>query len=193
MAAVVLGGAIIAFTSVPGLGNSVAGLFKSSDAGLIRYKAQKGKLPVVVTEKGSLESSKNIDVINEVEGMTTIISIVPEGTQVKKGDKVCELDSATLRDNLTNQEIATKRAESDLEQTKKNLEVAEISVKEYVEGTYPSEEQSALGQIKLAESELVKAKERLDWSDKNVKLGYVSPSANYADKLARDKAEFSLN
>ena len=34
------------------------------------------KLPVTVMERGSLESSNNKDVTNEVEGSTTIISIL---------------------------------------------------------------------------------------------------------------------
>ena len=51
-----------------------------------------------------------------VEGRTTIISIVPEGTKVKKGDLVCELDSALLRDQLTNQRIATQGAEASYQQ-----------------------------------------------------------------------------
>ena len=42
--------------------------------------------------------------VNEVEGQTTIISIKAEGTPIKKGELVAELDSATLRDNLTNQD-----------------------------------------------------------------------------------------
>ncbi len=60
-------------------------------------------LPVIVTERGSLESSKNEDVYCKVEGQTTIITIVPEGTRVTKGQLVCELDSSALKDQLTNQ------------------------------------------------------------------------------------------
>ena len=124
--------------------------------------------------------------------MTTIIKILPEGTVVKKGQEVCVLDSASLRDNLTTQQISTKRAESDFEQTKKNLEVAEISVKEYLEGTFPNDRQTAEGQIKLAESDLIKAKDRMEWSERLTKIGYVSATQNYADKLSLDKSKFSL-
>lgn len=177
---------------MPGLGKSVTGLFSSADTSIIKYKVQRTKLPVVVVERGSLESSKNLDGINEVEGMTTIIKIVPEGTVVKKGQKVCELDSATLRDNLTNQKISTQRANADYEQTTKTLQVTEISVKEYLEGTFPSDKQTAQGSIKLAESDLIKAQDRLDWSNRMTKIGYVAASQNQSDKLATDKAQFTL-
>ena len=38
--------------------------------------------------------------------------ILPEGTRVKKGELVCELDSAALSDQLTNQKITTESAEA---------------------------------------------------------------------------------
>ncbi len=105
---------------------------------------------------------------------------------------VCELDSAGLRDQLVNQEITTKRAEADLEQAKKTLEVAEISVKEYLEGTFPELQQNAEGAIALAKSELARAEERLKWSDRMLEIGYVTQQQNYSDQLALQKAEFSL-
>ncbi len=188
----VVAGAAVAFTSVPGLDTSFKSFLGSSDSNLLLYKVEKTRLPVTVVERGTLESANNKDVVNEVEGMTTIIFILPEGTRVKEGQKVCELDSAVLRDNLLNQEIATKRAKADLDQAQKTLEVAEISVQEYLEGTYPQEIQTAEGQIKLAESDLVRAKDKLEWSNKMFDIGYVTGPQNYADKLAKQKSEFSL-
>jgi RND family efflux transporter MFP subunit len=188
----VIAAGAVAVTSMPGVSKQLTALVYTSHSDIIPYKVHKVKLPVTVNERGNLESAKNEDVHNEVEGMTTIIFIVPEGTPVKKDQKVCELDSAALRDNLTNQEIATKRAEADYEQAKKTREVAEIAVKEYVQGIFPQDEQSAEGQIKLAESELVKAKDKLDWSTKMEKIGYVTKTQLFADKLAREKAEFTL-
>jgi RND family efflux transporter MFP subunit len=187
-----LGGAAVALGGVPSLRASVAKLFASAQADVIKYRVTRGTLPVVVNERGSLESSSNLDVVNTVEGMTTIIYIKPEGSRVKKGELVCELDSANLRDQLTTQVITTKRAEADLEQARKTREVAEIAVKEYIEGTYPQEIESAQGNIKLNEAEKVKAKDRADWSDKMLKIGYVTVSQNTADHLTLQKAEFAL-
>jgi RND family efflux transporter MFP subunit len=192
LTALVAGAAAVSYTSVPGLGKSVTGLFSSTDTSIIKYKVTRTKLPVTVVERGSLESSKNLDAINEVEGMTTIISIVPEGKYVKKDEQVCVLDSATLRDNLVNQEIATKRAKADYDQTVKTLEVAKIAVDEYLLGTFPSDKQTAEGSIKLAESDLIKAQDRLEWSNRMTKIGYVAASQNQSDKLAKDKAQYTL-
>ena len=69
-------------------------------------------------------------------GHEKIVSILPEGTKVKKGELVGELDSASLRDQLINQKIATKAAEAAYQNAKLAREVAEIAVKEYEEGIY---------------------------------------------------------
>ena len=62
--------------------------------------------------------------------------IKPEGTPVKKGEIVCQLDSAALNDQLVNQKITTKSAEANHENAKLTREVAEIAVVEYEEGIF---------------------------------------------------------
>ena len=106
-------------------------LFASSTADVITYEVKSADLPVTVAERGTLESSENKDVYCQVEGQTTIISILPEGSAVKKGDLVCELDSAGAQGQLTNQKITTKGAEAAYLNAKLTREVAEIAVKEY--------------------------------------------------------------
>ena len=78
-----------------------------------------------MVEKGSLESARNEDAYCLVEGQTTIILIKPEGSAVKKGQLVCQLDSASLKDQLVNQMITVKSAEANYENAKLTREVAE--------------------------------------------------------------------
>ncbi|MBR4976003.1 MAG: hypothetical protein IKY61_03030, partial [Thermoguttaceae bacterium] len=47
---------------------------------------EKGTFVHEVNGKGSAESANNREVASEVEGSATIITIIPEGTDVKKGD-----------------------------------------------------------------------------------------------------------
>ena len=96
-----------------------------------------GKLFVTVVERGSLESARNEDAYCLVEGQTTIISILPEGSVVKKGQLVCQLDSASLKDQLVNQLITAKAAEANYENAKVGREVAELAVLGYEHGTLP--------------------------------------------------------
>src|SRR5262245_25284889 len=75
-------------------------------------EAKLGKLAKTIQQLGTLETDLTQNLLSHVEGTRTIVSIVPEGTRVKKGDIVCELDSASLRDKRTNQNIATQGAEA---------------------------------------------------------------------------------
>ena len=114
----------------------IRGFFSHGTTDVITTVVVKGALPITVVDKGSLESSKNQDAYCQVEGQTTIIMIMPEGTPVKKGELVCQLDSASLKDSLTNQKITTKSAEANHENAKLTREVAEIAVVEYEEGIF---------------------------------------------------------
>jgi HlyD family secretion protein len=111
------------------------------------FTVKPGKLELTLSEAGTLEPSKAQDLLSEVEGTTTIISIRPEGTMVKKGEVVCELDSAFVRDTLVNQRIATQQAETSYRQAKLVREVAEFAVREYREGTLPTDRSRFKGKI----------------------------------------------
>jgi hypothetical protein len=80
--AVLLGGGTLAAAGV-------AWKFKTADV-LIDFDGtlpvEKGNLLITVTEDGNVESANNVDVKCQVAGGSTILWIVKDGTQVKKGD-----------------------------------------------------------------------------------------------------------
>jgi HlyD family secretion protein len=170
----------------------IKGLFGPSKSDIITTIVHKGPLPITVVEKGSLESSKNEDAYCLVEGQTTIIMIKPEGTPVKKGELVCQLDSASLKDQLVNQQITTKSAEANHENAKLTREVAEIAVVEYVEGIFKQDFATVEGEIKLNESDLSRAEDRLDWAQRMFDKGYVSKATQVSEQLTLKKARFAL-
>ena len=57
---------------------------------------EKGTFVHEVNGKGSAESAKNVDVASQVEGSATVIYLVPEGQDVKKGQLLVELDSSDI-------------------------------------------------------------------------------------------------
>src|SRR5208337_3901199 len=185
-----LGG--ITVLSVPGLSKPIRGFFTTADLDIIPYEVKPAALPITVSDKGALESSKNQEVLCQVEGSTTIISILPEGTKVKKGDLVCDLDSASLNDSLTNQKIATQGAEASFQNAKLTREVAQIAVKEYEEGIFLQDKATCEGEIKLAESDLARSSDRVDWAVRMYEKGYVSKAAKVSEELNFQKAKFAL-
>src|SRR5271157_4595064 len=185
-----LGG--ITVLSVPGLSTPIRGFFTTTDLDIIPYEVKPAALPITVTDKGALESSRNQDVLCQVEGSTAIISILPEGTKVKKGDLVCELDSASLNDSLTNQKIATQGAEASFQNAKLTREVAEIAVKEYEEGIFLQDEATCKGEISLAKADLARSDDRVAWANRMYEKGYVSKAQKISEELNFQKAKFAL-
>jgi HlyD family secretion protein len=106
-----------------------------------------GKLAVIYNEAGVVQASASNDAYSDVEGQTTIISLVPEGTYVKKGQLVCELDSNALKDQLTANMIATRQAEGAHSNAKLEVELAKIALVEYREGIFKQEQASLQGEI----------------------------------------------
>ena len=187
---ILIAGVVVAIT--PGLSKPLTKLFAAAETEIITYPVKTMTLAVTVIEKGSLESAKNEDVMCQVEGGTTIIKILAEGTPVKKGEMVCELDSAALKDSLKNQQITTAQAEASFQQAKLTREVAEVGVREYEEGVYKQDFDTIKGEIALAKSDLTRSEDRLDWSTKMSDKGYVSLSQKLADTLSLQKAKFSV-
>jgi RNA polymerase sigma factor (sigma-70 family) len=108
-------------------------------------------------EKAERKAAPPIPVSAKVDIAARIIKLIPNGTRVKKGDVVCELDSAALRNWLVNQRIAVKAAEATYRNANLAREVAEIAVTEYREGVFKGELQDAEGNIEIAKAEFLLA------------------------------------
>jgi hypothetical protein len=73
-------------------------------------------------------------------------------------------DRSRRSNDLMNQAIAAKKAEANFKNAQLTLEVAEIGIVEYREGTAKIEEATIEGELKLAESELLRAQDRIAFS-----------------------------
>lgn len=87
-----------------------------------------GDLVIDVLEAGSVDSKDSLTIKSEVEGRTTIISIVPEGTvlteeDIKNQRVLVELDSAELRDRETQEQIQVQSAEASLAEASASYEI----------------------------------------------------------------------
>jgi RND family efflux transporter MFP subunit len=130
-------------------------------ADLSAAAVRSGPFRVTVAERGLLEATESSDVVCQVMGTTTIISILPEGKYVRKGTLVCELDPSTFQDLLKNQKTATLGAEAAYQNARMAREVAEVAVHEYAEGIYQSELAALQGAITSAQAAMQKAEARV--------------------------------
>ncbi|WP_337176708.1 efflux RND transporter periplasmic adaptor subunit [Paludisphaera sp.] len=157
------------------------------------YRVVRAPLPITIKAHGALESGKNREIVNKVEGQTTILFIVPDGTIAKAGDLLCELDSSAIRDKLITQRITIEQARSDLASAIKTREVAEFSLREYEGGTYPQARQNAEIALKTAETNLDQALGRFAWSSRMHEQGFVAKSQMVADQDAKMNSEITLD
>ena len=70
--------------------------------------------------------------------------------------------------------------------------MAEIAVIEYEEGIFKQDLATVEGEIKLAESDLSRSEDRLDWAQRMYDKGYVSMAAKVSEELTLKKARFAL-
>lgn len=95
---------------------------------LTSHTVTRGDLIISVTESGDIKAIDSTDIKSEVEGRTSIISIVDEGTiitedDVKNGKVLAELDSSSIRESLAQQEVTFSNAQADYEEAKESLEI----------------------------------------------------------------------
>jgi multidrug resistance efflux pump len=155
-----------------------------------------GPNPMVSAQepKGNVPSdAKGVEVRNLIEGRTAIIFLRPEGTQVKKGEIVCELDTSGFQDELLNQKLVIVASEKAYRGAKLDREVAEVALTAYVEGEYKLESETVKAEIARATSELKKAEDRLERSNRMYTKGQVSKDQNTADKIGVEKKKFALD
>src|SRR5690606_29370597 len=83
--------ALVAVASV-GVYLLLRGGSASGVASGMTFEVAQGPIVVSVTESGTIKAAQQEILRAEVEGRTTIIHLVPEGSLVKKGDLLVELD-----------------------------------------------------------------------------------------------------
>lgn len=204
---------VIAVLTVPAIRKPLFSVFSSGSKKSTIYitdQVSRGPFRVTVTEKGQLDSLNNVTLTSKVKGYTTIISIVPEGTMVKAGDMVCELDSALLVDKEKQQQIQVTQAEAELKQAEENvaiqktqndsdnsaaklaLELAELDLEKFKEGESQRDINVKQGAITKAQEDLQRAEETFEFSKRIAKKGYKNQNDVEADRINVVKAQIDL-
>jgi len=174
------------------------------------FAVKRGPLTISVLESGTIQAKEEIILRNEVEGKTSIVSIVPDGATVKAGDLLVELDGSALKDAIIDQDIMVQKAEaayisaqeslavvknqaeSDVNLAELTLEFAKEDLNQYLVGQYPNDRTAAENEITLAQEELKRAEETLAWSQKLYEQKYYSQVELMADKLAVTRSKNKL-
>jgi RNA polymerase sigma factor (sigma-70 family) len=117
------------------------------------------------------------------------------GEQTSRPDRsktTGESPAATARVRLRAQQLATRKAKAEYQIARLTRELAEIALEVYEEVVYPRDLASAEGEIKLAESDLKRTQDRLDWAQRMFDKGYVNDGQKASEELGFQKAKFAL-
>ena len=168
-----------------------------SPASALLHRVSRGSFELSLTERGEIEAFKVTEIRSLVKSKNTtgiaVLRIVPEGTEVKTGDFLVELDSSALVSESMLQRIAVNTAKAAEIEAHSLLETADISVREYTEGTYKQERQTIEGEIFVTEENLSRATDFYAYSQKLAAKGYVNELQLEADGFAVEKAKKDLD
>lgn len=174
------------------------------------FTVREGPLTISVTEEGTIKAKDQIILKNEVEGQAQIIFLIEEGTVVKEGDLLVELDASQLVDNRVDQliqvqnseatfisdrenlEVVKNQAESDVSAAKLAAQFAQEDLKKYVEGDYPMLIKEAEAKIALSLSEESRTKEQLQGSKRLLDEGFLTSIEYDEDKALAERAQLDL-
>ena len=174
------------------------------------FTIAEGPLTIGITSSGSIQSRDKITLRSELEGNNTVIWVVDEGVNVKAGDLLLEFDSAALVTKRNDQEITAATAEGNLIISEEKLEVtkgdcdanllerevaltlAKMKLEKYEKGDYPQQAREYDADIALADEEVKRAAEKLEWSQRLAKEGFLTRTELQADELALRRKEIAL-
>ena len=193
------------------LGLARSGWLAGESVAAVRGAAvQRGPLRISVIERGHLKAADSLVLKSEIEGNTTILKLVPEGTLVEAGDVLCELDVTELTERRFQQDITSRNAEaafvksrqnyeiqksqndSDIKRAEQSMRFAEIDLRKFQEGEKSAKSAEAEEAIKLGEEEFTRAEDKLDWSLKLNEKGFLTDSELEADRLSLSRAKIQL-
>ena len=192
----------------------------SDNAALITgsfYTVAPMDLDVKISKDGELAAVNNIDVVNHVEGISTITFVVPEGSSVKPGEVLVTVDSSVIKHKVDDLKASLETAQANLvtaqqfEEIQKSqnaanlaaaevaLQLAKIDLEAYEKGTFPQAREDAETQLKMADQLLANKQDDQNNTMALFGKGFVTPSDVKKAELdittainARDKARTAV-
>jgi HlyD family secretion protein len=146
-----------------------------------------------IVERGTLEAKDNHNIKCEVKtgnrGAPKIKWVIDNGTYVKPGDLLVDIDDSYLQDQATDQKILRDKAESDRIAAEQDypskVSAVELAMKNYeqwVDGSFPQQRHKIEGDVYNAEANVLSQEDRTAWAKRMVKKTYMTASQAAAEE-----------
>lgn len=151
----------------------------TSERGMGVARARRADFTALIVASGRIESTNNTDIRCSLERLsagstTTILSLVEDGTMVKEGQILAQIDSSAYQEMVRQQAINLQQVRASHRQAELDLEVANIGLESYLEGERVEADRLYRSQISLAESDKTRQADRLHWTKRMMIKGYAS-------------------
>lgn len=181
-----------------------------AEAGIETAPAVRRSMTRYVSAHGTLDAWQSTRLISRCYWDTRIISLLPEGTQVRKGDVICELDATRPKDYARSRQIRLIGIKAELETAKIQSQLVELrnsrrsrasafkfsnarhSFEEYREGTEPQTRAQLGRQGDLAETRLERAVEQRLMAESMLQQGFSTTTRLDATQADVREAELGL-
>jgi HlyD family secretion protein len=125
------------------------GTRQSGDLGPARadmpvFVVKPGKFEGKLVETGWVWADSDQEVLGPGPGHATIKRIVPDGTRVKKGEFVCELDLSELKSDLSQALVAAREAEAAYQNARRDREAAETALSKMAKQKLSSDDEPTI-------------------------------------------------
>lgn len=174
------------------------------------FKVSRRGFSVLLREKGELKAAESIDVKCEVEGRSTIIWLIEEGTEVQKDDLLVRLASDQIEEKVRSEEIkeanaaaAAEAAEneheilidqnaSDLRKGELTLQMALLEKRKYIEGDWEQTKLDVKLELERAKKVLERAETDLADSEELYKQDFITRGELLNDRMEAFEAEIAV-
>lgn len=200
-------------SSAPLVQRSLSHLSSSEDdtRQFLTAVVERGPFEIGIEQQGHIDSANNAILANQCEWSTTILTVVPEGTSVLKGDIVGTLDASELVERQRGLRVNLIEAEAELEQARQvvdmqklenetgvsqamlTLQFAELDLEGYRDGEFPQLESKLESAVALAEEEANRAQKQYEYTQRLVRKGYRNPIDLEQERIKLAKTEYVLD
>lgn len=171
---------------------------------------KKGPLRVTITTNGSLKAKKSTQIRSEIKSQGKITFLIPEGTAVKEGDLLVEMDKTEQQkqaDQLDmnkiqyESEFASAKTEIELQKTENQgaiekaalkFEFAKLNLEKYRDGESPQEKRKLQLAVEKAISEEGRARERYESMPQLLKEGFVTKVEVEEERIKHEQAKIEV-
>jgi HlyD family secretion protein len=143
------------------------------------FVVERQEFRTVLLAGGDLQAAKQVTVECHVEDVTDsngtlVLSVVKNGTVVKKGDVLCELDASAMTELAREEQILVNQARAVRLKAQLDLETAQLALREYAEGIVNRSTKEFEARVALGRSDARRQEDRVAWAETMSKKGYLS-------------------